>query len=422
MEMINIPYGPKSLPWQPPSGSHGLLLQSSTPEPIDVTETVKEVLWHTTDHTICLADRIQPRDKVAIVVSDITRGWIPTRAILEQILNVLNYRGVRDNQITVIVAIGSHRPLTPSEIRELVSPKLARRLEVINHDCQNPQDLVAIGSSTRGTPILLNRHYVQADCRILTGGITYHFMAGFSGGRKSILPGIAGYATIQANHCMLLDAGTTYGSGILDANSVHEDMMEVAALAKPSFLVNAIPGAHGTTAAIVGGDWDSAWLTGTELAAKQYGVNLKARADMVIAAPGGCPLDINLYQSVKALINSAEAVKPKGGLVLVAQCPDGTGASEFSVWLDYPELAAMEADLRKGFTVPGFIAYTMGRIARQYPTALVSDLPEEIARKTGMVPHASIQAAVDWLSAVGVSQDSVHILPQGNLTLPILAR
>lgn len=421
METINIPYGTSFLPWQISTRRHVQVIESPNPEPIDPAKAIWDVLWHPTDHTTPLADRIRPCNQVAIVISDITRGWIPTSTILEQILKVLNWRGIKDHQITVIVAIGSHRPLTQSEIRNLVSPELARRLKVINHDCQNPEDLVAVGDSTRGTPIALNRHYIQADCRILTGGITYHFMSGFSGGRKSILPGIAAYETIQANHCMLLDAGASYGSGILDSNPLHHDMMEIAALAEPTFLVNAIPGARGDTVAIVGGDWDSAWQIGTKLVAKQYGATLETTADLVIASPGGYPLDINLYQSIKALINGAEAVKPDGGLILVAQCMDGTGASEFSLWLDYPDLETMETGLRTGFTVPGFIAYTMRQIAGHYPTALVSDLPSELVLKTGMVPHTSIQAAIDWLDNALPRKGSVHVLPQGNLTLPILA-
>ncbi len=418
---MEIPYGKQPLSFAPAPERLGLILQSSAPPTVDVAEATQNALWHPNDETAPLAERIRPQDTVAIVVSDITRGWIPTTTMLHKILEVLGHCGIRDQQITVIVAIGSHRPLTPTEISQLVSQGLYERLRVINHHCEASPDLVPLGTSQRGTPIALNRHYMEADCRILTGGITYHFMSGFSGGRKSILPGIAAYKTIQANHCMLLasDSPGTYGCGKLDLNPVHKDMMEVAGLAKPTFLINAIPGADRTMTQVVGGNWDSAWQLGTELVAQQYGIPLAIPAAVVIASPGGYPLDINMYQAVKALINGAEAVQPEGGLILVAQCPHGTGAADFSHWLDYPDLATMEAALREAFTVPGFIAYTMRSIAQCHPTALVSELPLELARKTGMVPHDSIQEALSWLDAQ-LGEGPIHILPQGNMTLPIL--
>lgn len=421
---MQLQYGKGHLTLKPCGMRVQQVLQPAAVETVDPEQTVRQLLKHPSDGSLPLAARVRPSDRVIVVVSDITRSWIPTAALLRVIISELEQCQIPDRQITVLVAVGSHRLLTESELEQLTGPEIYRRVKVLNHKCHEPDELVYLGKTKRGTPIHLNRRYVESECRILTGGITYHFMTGFSGGRKSIVPGIAGYETIQANHRMLLASENqgTFGSGQTAGNPLHEDMMEIAARIPPTFLVNVIPGPAGTIGAVVGGNWDTAWEIGTQMVSRYFGVTIPQPADLVICSSGGFPLDINLYQAVKALINGATAVTSQGGLILVAECAEGTGAVEFADWLEHPTPRDMAKALMQRFTVPGFIAYTMRLITERHPTALVSSLPREIALKTGMKPFNGIDEAVDWLKAQVGTHPTVHLLPQGNITLPIMGK
>jgi len=212
----------------------------------DVNTAVLEALEKPIDSPP-LKEIVKPGEKVVITVSDITRAWIKNYLYLPTMLNVLNEAGVPDENIEIIIAVGAHRKNTEQEFQDLVGKEIYKRIKISNHDCEDKANLKYMGKTSSGTPVYLNKKAVEADKVILTGGIVYHFMAGFGGGRKGVLPGIAGLETIQASHllCMANQEGNglnlSASSSITYGNPAHEDMMEIAAFLKPDFLFNVVP-------------------------------------------------------------------------------------------------------------------------------------------------------------------------------------
>jgi nickel-dependent lactate racemase len=215
-------------------------------EPIvDIPAAVRHALNNAIG-TPPLKQVVKPGENVVIVVSDITRAWIRHDRFLPTVLDELNAAGIPDSDISIVVALGAHRPHTPEEDILVCGKAVCDRVSVYQHDAFNEEDLVYIGTTSGGTASYINKRVAEADRVIFTGGIVYHLMAGFGGGRKSIMPGISGYKSIQANHtfCLHKEIGKglnpNCGSGSLDVNEMHKDCSEIAALVKPDFLLNAV--------------------------------------------------------------------------------------------------------------------------------------------------------------------------------------
>lgn len=252
-----------------------------------------------------LREVIQATDTVAIVVSDITR-IVHTAQMLPVIVEELNAIGVKDEQITVITAQGTHRAHTPEENAVVCGEEMVKRLRIVNHDCRDEANLVKVGTTTYGNDIFLDRRAVEADKVILTGAVSFHPMAGFGGGRKSVLPGIASYETIMRNHALALTDEVGGGcnplceTSLLEHNPLHDDMRQAAALLNPAFLVNTVFTADGDLYEVVGGHWYEAWKKGCEDLLRIASVAIQEQADVTIGSAGGYPKDMNLYQSTKA--------------------------------------------------------------------------------------------------------------------------
>lgn len=272
----------------------------------DEAAAVRKALRQPID-SLPLADVVAPGDTVAIIVSDITRP-VHTAQMLPVIVNELNLAGIPDEQIKVVTAQGTHRAHTPEEDELVCGKEMVRRLTIINHDCRDKENLLKVGTTTHGNEVWLNAEAVRADKVIVTGAVSFHPMAGFGGGRKAVLPGIAGYETIMRNHALALTED--FGGGcnercetsLLEDNPLHDDMKQAAALLNPCFLVNTVFSADGELAEVVGGHWYTAWKKGCDDLLSFASVPIAERADITLASAGGYPKDMNLYQSMKAPI------------------------------------------------------------------------------------------------------------------------
>ena len=357
-------------------------------------------------------------DRVVIVVSDVTRLWVRSDVLVPILLDELNAAGVPDNAVAVVFATGDHRDQTVEEHRLIVGDEVLRRVKVHDHDC-HAADLADLGKSSRGTTILLNRMVCEATKLILTGGISYHLLAGFGGGRKSVAPGTAGYATIQENHGLALKAGPgEIGSGIMAGNPVAADMDEIAALAKPAFLLNVVVDANKDFIGIVAGDWREAHAAGTKIVEQAFAVPIREKAAVVVASCGGYPKDIQLYQSIKALDNADYAAGEGGSIILVSECFDGPGPEAFLSWFRHETYAAMSAALHANFTMPGFVALRTKQILESKTVHLVSGLDAATVMRVGMRPAASVAEAL--AQALPAAGGLVHVMPHGALTFPQL--
>jgi nickel-dependent lactate racemase len=371
---------------------------------------------------------VQAGDKVCIVVSDITRGWINTGHFLPVLLDEINGAGVPDSDIFIMVALGSHRPHTAAENVTVCGQDVRDRVRIYHHNCLDNDNLVYVGTTSRGVKTYLNRRVVEADKVILTGGIIYHAMAGFSGGGKSITPGVSGEETIQGNHafCMHPEMGRGINplctSGRTKGNPMREDLMEQTAFLNPAFLLNAVYTAEGKFAKFMAGHWRTAWEAGCREVERIFGIPVSAQADLVIASAGGYPKDINLYQGVKTIDNAVLAAKPGGIVICFLECRDIQEPREFSDWFNHRDLPGFEMALRKHFTVPGFLAFKCAAMARQVSIIIVTR-PEntDFIRKTGMIPATSAAEALGIAhEKLGRDNYTITVMTHGAGTVPVL--
>ena len=348
-----------------------------------------------------LREVVKPGDKVLVTVSDITRGWQRNDQVLPVLIETLNEAGIPDANITILIVVGAHRLNTEHEFVELCGREVCHRVRVLNHDCWDTKNMVPLGRTSRGTEVSVNRLAVEADKLILTGGVIYHYMAGYGGGRKSVLPGLSSVQTIRQNHLWAM--GPTVGSGSnpraasgrTRGNEVHEDMMEIAGFLQPDFIVNTVPNLEGQIAGVFAGNWVSAWLDAVKRVEEIFGVEIREEADIVIATAGGYPKDINLYQTGKTMDNAYYAMKKGGVAIILAECPDITEPPEFFEWFRYPSLLEMEKALRENFTIAGWVALKELECNSKGPFILLTRKENfDFVRKTGFTPASSIDEAL----------------------------
>lgn len=375
-----------------------------------------------------LNEVVKPTDRVVIIVSDITRIWQKNAETIPVLLDYLNELGVVDEQITIIIGVGAHRPNTSDEFVEICSADVCSRIRIINHDAWDTENMIYVGRTSLGTEVSINRIVAEADKVIITGGVIYHYMAGFGGGRKSILPGVASLETIQQNHLLGLTDKIGGGSNPLAAsaktenNFLHEDMMEIAALVNPDFLINVVPNLDGDLAGIFAGHWATAWQRACETVRKIYGVEIKEQADIVIASAGGYPKDINLYQAQKTIDNACYAMKPGGVSIILAECPLMEDPPEFFDWFKYNDIVSLEKAARKNFLISGWLAIKQFEYEQMGTILLLTEEKNiKLARKAHLEPVTTIEEALSIARAkCGADQPKITVMPQGANTFPIL--
>lgn len=394
--------------------------------PADLASAYRQALDHPIDSPP-LKELVRPGETVAITVSDITRGWQRNDRVLPVLIDTLNEAGITDDAITVIIAVGAHRQNTAEEFVELCSPTICHRLRVANHNAWDTDNMVSLGRTGRGTEVALNRIAVEADRLILTGGVIYHYIVGYSGGRKSVMPGVASLKTIQQSHLWAMAPKVGDGTSPLAANMkthgnpAHEDMMEVAAFAKPDFIVNTVPNLDGEIAGIFAGNWVSAWLQACRMVDDTFGVAIQEPADIVIASAGGYPKDINLYQTQKTIDNAVYAMKPNGVAIVLGECPDITEPNEFFDWFDHPTPLELERAVRENFLISGWVALRQLEYCLKGSIILVtSEKNLELAGRAGVIPVTSMEQAMQIAyEKCGSKQPTVTVMPQGANTFPI---
>lgn len=364
-------------------------------------------------------------ENVVILVSDITRTWSRTKDYLPTILEYLEECTIDSSDICILIARGCHRSQTEAELKEIVGADIFARYEVIEHDADNPDGLSYVGTTTRNNPIYVNKRVAEANRVILTGGIIHHAMAGFGGGRKSILPGVAGRQTVENNHLNTLHPteiaiNPAIGSNKLEGNPLHEDMVEAAAFVNPDFLVNAVLDPRNEIVDFFTGHWLDAWAAGCELVNDIYGVHFDEQGDLVVASCGGFPYDISLYQASKTFYNAGLATKVGGTLILLVEAQDGPGSDDFFGWYDNETPEDFYQNLKADFSIPGYLAYLILTIAQSRNVYVVTDCDAKMVAKMGVVPTRTLQEAIDMACADLKDDAKVWIMPEGGFTFPII--
>lgn len=345
-----------------------------------------------------LEEIISAGETVLIVVSDATRA-----SGSAQIVNLLVRRliesGVSPIDINIIFATGLHRAVTLEEKRELLTPFIMQRIKTLDHDADASSSMIQTGTTESGTPIEVNRALKEHDHVILTGAISYHYFAGFTGGRKSICPGLASARTIEATHMLALDferggrrAGV--GTGLLEGNAVHEECERVATSIAPSFLINTVVDERGRVVRVYAGDWRAAFRQGCAEYLEEHSVPIKEKREIVVASCGGFPWDINLIQAHKSLDMAAHACLEGGDIILLAECADGLGRADFLKWFDAEDSRALKRRLHESYEVSGQTAWSLLVKAEKFRVHLVSKLRDEDVRQMRLNPARTVDEAL----------------------------
>lgn len=368
-----------------------------------------------------LEEIISPGESILVVVSDATRAT-GSAQVVHLLVRRLIQLGVAPYDLRIIFATGIHRRTAREEKAELLTPFIVQRVRTIDHDAADESQHVSLGETERGTPVELNRALLDHSHVILTGAVGFHYFAGFTGGRKSVCPGLASRRTIEATHLLALDfekggrrAGV--GTGRLDGNAVHEECERVAAEVAPSFLINTVVDEKGRVVRLYAGDWRTAHRLACAEYADSHAVKIEAKRRVVVASAGGAPHDVDLIQAHKALEMASHACEEGGHIVLVAECADGLGRADFLKWFDAANSRELEANLRAGYEVSGQTAWSLMTKAERFRVQLVSALPDDDVRRMRMTPARTIE---DALAQIEADADG-YLLPRGAAFMPVVA-
>jgi len=332
-----------------------------------------------------LDEIVRPSDTVLLVVPDATR-----QSGCGQIVNLLVRRlianGSSPDKINIIFATGIHRRVTDEEKRELLTPFIAQRINTIDHDAENTLKNFRVGQTSGGIDVGLNWRLTEFDHVVIIGSVTFHYFAGFTGGRKLICPGLASDDTIEATHKLAFDCETRdrrkgVGTGLLDGNPVHEAFVEAASMARVSFSVSTIVNDNGAVTDVYCGDWLAAHRKACDAFARRHTLPISQKRPLVVVSCGGYPFDINMIQAHKALDAAASACSEKGTIVLVAECTDGLGRAGFLKWFDSENSDALAARLCTNYEVNGQTAWSLLRKAEAFDVRIVTLLDRDITEK-----------------------------------------
>ncbi|HXG86213.1 MAG TPA: nickel-dependent lactate racemase [Pyrinomonadaceae bacterium] len=356
---------------------------------------------------------VNPGETVLIVVPDATR-----KTASGQIVNLLVRRlianGTMPHDIRIIFATGIHRRVTEAEKREILTPFIVQRVKTLDHDARDLMQIVRLGETSGGIPIELNRALLEHDKTIIVGGISFHYFAGFAGGRKMICPGLASSRTISATHKLAFDckrkircAGVD--TGILTGNAVHEAFMEIVSKCPPAFSINALVNDAGEAIDLFCGDWISAHKRACQSYASEHTIEITEKRDLVVASCGGFPHDTNMIQAHKALDTASRACNVGGTIALLAECAEGLGSVDFLKWFEAGNSEELVEKLCAGYRVNGQTAWNLLRIAEKFNVQIVTSLPENETRPMRMRKARNLD---EILSGIATGTKG-YILPFG---------
>ena len=369
-----------------------------------------------------LRQMVRRGQKVAISVCDITRAQ-PRRETLEALFAEMPH--VETDDVTILIATGTHRTNSPKEVEQLLGSEIARRYRVVSHDSRDGASLVSVGKTTTGVPVYLNRLWVGADFRITTGFVEPHFFAGFSGGPKMVAPGLAGLETVLVLHDARRIGHPNATWGVTDGNPIHDDVREIARMTGVDFSVDVTLNRAQKITGVFAGDLFAEHRAACEAAKRDAMQPVRSPFDVVLTTNSGFPLDQNLYQAVKGMSAAAKVVKPEGTIVCAAECSDGLPAHG-----SYGQVLASQPSPQKLLSMicaPGYSVPDQWQVQIQAQIQIkarvlvkTAGLTPDAVRAAHFEPIDDVAAAVaDAMRAAG-PEATLCILPQGPQTIPYL--
>ena len=397
----------------------GVIEGNETPVLDDIEGELYKVLNNPIE-SAPLSEVASKASSIAIIVSDMTRFWMRQDIIVPLLVRYLVEKcGRKYEDLEIIIATGTHVGGSEEELRTLVTSDIYDKVKTVNHDCR-ADDLVYLGTTSYGTPVKVNKDAADADLVICLGAATYHVMAGFGGGRKSILPGISSLETIKHNHAYSLApdkfiTNPEIGNGVLDGNPLNEDMLEAAAMMKNLFMVTLVTDTEFRLSSIFAGHWRKSWEAACEEVRRIYRVPVKEKADVVITSCGGFPKDESLYQGTKAVDNVISALKDGGTLVLLLEGRNGGGSPDYFDWIKPLVNGTFEKELRENFTVGGYIFFLNCEQAARFNILMYSSIPAETVAPMGIKSYDNLDKLMEDAHLEG---KSIYVIPTGSTVLP----
>ena len=412
-----VPYGTGHLSFGLPRGLQVSRLEPLQTRPRGSPEELIADALRTPIGSQPLRDIASGKRSAAILIPGKARV-AGTQAYVAALVAELQAAGLQDQDIEVYLADGTHEQHLEKDILALLGSELAARVRCLGHDCRNEEELTQVGTTSFGTPVLFNRRVLAAEVKILTGRIVPHYFAGFSGGRKALIPGVAGFRTILANHRLTL--GPERGihplvaACSLKGNPVHEDMLEGARLARPDFCLNTLFDAHDRMVDVVAGDPEAAHEEGCRRANALLRMTLPERVDALITSAGGHPYDYNFMQSLKAVFNVRDVVRPGGAVLWLAECPSGINQG-FLPWAEIESDTELEVAVRRRYALTGHNSLMLRDLVRRASVALLSTLPPAAVSKLGLHPVGSLDEGLQWLLDRFSGDFTYAVVPYANV-------
>lgn len=365
-----------------------------------------------------LEDIVNTGENVLFVVPDATRQ-VGAGQVLNLLVRRLIAGGVLPSDIAVVIAAGIHRAATDAEKREILTPFIFQRIKTLDHHARDLMRLTDFGETSDGIPVRLNSLLREYRHIVLIGGVTFHYFAGFTGGRKLICPGLAASQTVSATHKLAFDFETMtrrkgVGAGILDGNAVHEAFLDAARKVKISFAVNTITDSSGAITDIFCGDWQTSHRAACSFYKEKFAVQIAEKRDLTIVA-GGLPQDLNLIQAHKMLDAAAQATRRGGKIIWLAECVEGVGRDDFLEWFAARNSAELAENLREKYRVNGQTAWSLMKKTEDFDVTLVTSLPPDVTAQIRVKTAPNLSAAVSEISPAAKG----YILPFGAKYLPI---
>lgn len=420
MTTISIPYSKTKLEAEiPDTWSIAFIEPHETP----ATENPLSVIENALDNPIgdkCPEDYAGVQS-VAIAINDKTRP-VPHHQLLPPLLKRLEGMNIAPENIQLVIATGTHPVMPPEEYSWILPEDIIQRYPITCHDCLDDENLTYLGETSRGTPVYMNKHYMEADLRIVIGNIEPHQFMGFSGGVKSAAIGLAGKKTINLNHAMMMDSQAKLGS--YDHNPARQDVEEIGEMIGIHFAHNALLNSKKQIVDVLFGEPVAVIKTALPRVREIYQVPVEEAFDLMIVSPGGYPKDINVYQSQKGLAHAALVTKEGGTVILCASCAEGTGSQTYESWITDGKKQSHD-DVFTHFEAGGFQvgphkAFQISRDAARIKVMLISDMQPDFVRQLLLHPLPDLQTALDKALANLPGNARIGIMPSANNTIPML--
>ncbi len=417
---IGMRYGRGFLDVDVPDGNLAGILTIQHETPLQDPETAVHEAIESPINSPPLAQLVDSRSSACIIISDITRP-VPNQVILPPILQTLERQGIPREKIVILVATGIHRPSTEKELEEMVGLDIINNYRIVNHLSSEPETHKYLGLTRNGTPVHIDKTYLESDVKIITGLIEPHLMAGYSGGRKAICPGIASVETMKVMHGPQILEHPKSSVGILDDNPFHIEASEIALMAGVDFSLNVAIDNERQITGVFAGELVESHKAGCEFVEKQVSATLPHPADLVIVSSAGYPLDTTFYQAIKGLLTAAEVVKPNGSIILVAECSQGIGSKPFTdLILEIQDLDQFIQDIYhpENFVVDQWQLEELAKVARKADIYFYTEgIPYEQQQHLFVRPLECPKEGIDKVLAKYGNGAQIAVIPEGPYVL-----